>query len=326
LRLHEGARLLLRLDMRILVTGASGFVGAALCRELLARGHAVRGTVRRLAAHAEMPREVEQVLVPDIAGEFDRRNLLEGIDAVVHLAAIAHRTAGEGELRRVNVEAPVRLAEAAAGRIRRFVFMSSIKAHGEDSGASAFSETDALRPEDRYGRSKADAEHALEAVAARSGTELVLVRPPMVYGPGVKANFLRLIRWVDSGLPLPFASVRNRRSLIYVGNLIDAAARAVEHPKARGAFLVSDADVVSTPELVSRIARSLGRPARLLSVPPALLRLSGTLLGRGDEIRRLTGSLVADSSRARRLLDWRPAHTLEEGLLETAAWFKTSPG
>lgn len=312
--------------MRILVTGASGFIGAALCRELLARGHAVRGTVRRLTAQADMPPGMQPALVQDIAGDFDRRNLLEGIDAVVHLAAIAHRAAGEGELRRVNVEAPVRLAEAAAGRARRFVFMSSIKVHGEDSGASAFSEADAHRPEDDYGRSKADAERALEAVAARSGTELVLVRPPIVYGPGVKANFLRLLGWVASGLPLPFAGVRNRRSLIYLGNLIDALARAVEHPKARGAFLVSDAEVVSTPELVSRIARALERPARLLSVPPALLRLSGALVGRGDEIRRLTGSLVADPSRARRLLDWQPPHTLEKGLLETAAWFKTTPG
>ena len=266
---------------------------------------------------------MQQVIVHDIAGEFDRRNLLEGVDAVVHLAAIAHRAAGEGEMRRVNVDAPARLAEAAAGRIRRFVFMSSIKVHGEDSGAGAFSEADAFRPKDLYGRSKADAERALEAVAARSGTELVLVRPPMVYGPGVKANFLRLLRWVASGLPLPFAGVRNQRSLIYLGNLIDVLARALEHPAARGAFLVSDTEVVSTPELASRIGRALGRPARLLSVPPALLQLSGTLLGRGDEIRRLTGSLVADPSRARRLLDWRPPHTLEEGLLETAAWFKT---
>lgn len=312
--------------MHILVTGASGFVGAALCRELLARGHAVRAAMRRLVAATQVPPGMQQILVQDVAGEFDRRDLLKGVDTVVHLAAIAHRAASEEELRRVNVEAPVRLAEAAAGRIRRFVLMSSIKVHGEDSGAGAFSEADAPHPQDQYGRSKADAERALEAVAARSGMELVLVRPPMVYGPRVKANFLRLLGWVASGLPLPFAGVRNRRSLIYLGNLIDVVARAIEHPNARGAFLVSDAEVVSTPELVSRIARALARPARLLPVPPALLRLTGTLLGRGGEIRRLTGSLVADPSRTRMLLDWRPPHSLEEGLLETAAWFKTSRG
>jgi nucleoside-diphosphate-sugar epimerase len=144
-----------------------------------------------------------------------------------------------------------------------------------------------------------------------------------VYGPEVKANFLRLLGWVDSGLPLPFASVRNRRSLIYVGNLVDAIARCAEHPAARGPFLVSDEGPVSTPELVSRIARALERPARLLPAPRALLCVAGTLAGRRDEIRRLTGNLAIDSSRARRLLDWHPPYTLDAGLAETARWFKS---
>ena len=160
--------------------------------------------------------------------------------------------------------------------------------------------------------------------AAQCGIELVIVRPPLVYGPEVKANFLRLLGWVDSGLPLPFASMRNRRSLIYVGNLVDAIARFAEHPAACGPFLVSDDESVSTPELVSRIARALGRPARLLPAPPTLLRMAGMIAGRRDEIRRLTGNLAIDSLRARRLLDWRPPYTLDAGLAQTARWFRSA--
>ncbi|HSQ04363.1 MAG TPA: NAD-dependent epimerase/dehydratase family protein, partial [Burkholderiales bacterium] len=185
---------------------------------------------------------------------------------------------------------------------------------------------DALHAEDVYGRSKIEAEQALAEIAGRSGMELAVIRPPLVYGPEVKANFLRLLVWVDSGLPLPFASVRNRRSLIYVGNLVDAIARCAEHPAARGPFLVSDSETVSTPELVSCIARALDRPARLVPVPPALLRVVGMIAGRREEIRRLTGDLAVDCSRARRLLDWRPPYTLDAGLAETARWFRATHG
>jgi nucleoside-diphosphate-sugar epimerase len=311
--------------MRILVTGASGFVGTALCRELLARGHAVRAALRRRFPPSVVPPRLQQILVPDIGAEFDRRALVDGVDTVVHLAAIAHRSSpDDGELRRVNCDAAVRLAEAAAGSVRRFVFLSSAKVHGEDSGSRAYTEDDALDPQDSYGRSKLEAERALTDTAARCGIELVIVRPPLVYGPGVRANFLRLLGLIDSGLPLPFASVHNRRSLIYLGNLVDAIARFAEHPAARGPFLVGDDESVSTPELVSRIARVLGRPARLLPVPPALLRMAGMIAGRRDEMRRLTGNLAIDSLRARRLLDWRPPYTLDAGLAQTARWFRSA--
>jgi len=310
--------------MRILVTGASGFVGTVLCRELLARGHTVRAAVRRLVPPSAVASQLHQILVPDIAAEFDRRALVDGVGAVVHLAAIAHRSnLDDGEMRRVNCDAAVRLAEAAAGSVRRFIFLSSVKVHGEDSGSGTYAEDDALDPQDSYGRSKLEAERALTETAARMGIELVIVRPPLVYGPGVKANFLRLLGWVDSGLPLPFASVRNRRSLIYVGNLVDAIARLAEHPAARGPFLVSDDESVSTPELVSRIASVLGRSARLLPAPLAFLRMAGMIAGRRDEIRRLTGNLAIDSLRARRLLDWRPPYTLDAGLAQTARWFRS---
>ena len=310
--------------MRVLVTGASGFVGAALCPELLARGHEVRAAVRRRSAPVEGPPGMQQVLVEDIGEEVDWRSLLDGADAVVHLAAIAHRGASEEEIRRINLDGTVRLARAARGIVRRFVFMSSVKVHGEDSGVGAYTESDPTRPEDAYGRSKLEAERSLAELAARSGMELTLLRPPLVYGPGVRANFLRLLRWVDSGLPLPFAGVQNRRSLIYVANLVDAVARCVEHPRALGPFLLSDQETVSTPELVTRAARALERPARLVHVPPAMLRLAGAIAGRGDEIRRLTGSLVIDPSRARSLLDWRPPFSLDQGLAETARWFRAA--
>jgi nucleoside-diphosphate-sugar epimerase len=279
----------------------------------------------RLIPPDAVPPGLHQILIPDIAAEFDRRALVEGVGTVVHLAAIAHRSNQvEREIRRVNCDSVVRLAEAAAGLVGRFIFLSSVKVHGEDSGGGTYGEAGALNPEDSYGRFKLEAERALTDTAARTGMELVMIRPPLVYGPGVKANFLRLLRWVDSGLPLPFASVRNRRSLVYVGNLVDAIARCAEHPAARGPFLVSDEETVSTPELVSRIARALDRPARLFSAPPALLRVAGMIAGRRGEIRRLTGNLAIDSSRARRLLDWRPPYTLDAGLAETARWFKSA--
>jgi UDP-N-acetyl-alpha-D-quinovosamine dehydrogenase len=313
--------------MRILVTGASGFVGTALCRGLLARGHAVRAAARRAIPPGEGLSELRQVAIPDIAAEFDRRALFDGTDVVVHLAAIAHRRGvPDAELRRVNFDATIRLAEAAAGLVRRFVFLSSIKVHGEDSGAEMYKETDPLRPEDSYGRSKLQAEQALTAIAARNRMELVLIRPPIVYGPGVKANFLSLLRWVASGLPLPLASVRNRRSLVYLGNLVEMIARCAVHPSAAGPFLVSDQEIVSTPELILRIGRALGRPARLLPAPPAVLRAIGAITGHLDHIRRLTGNLVADTSKANQVLEWRPPHTLDEGLAETARWFRSLHG
>jgi UDP-glucose 4-epimerase len=154
--------------------------------------------------------------------------------------------------------------------------------------------------------------------------ELVLIRPPLVYGPGVKANFLHLLRWIDSGFPVPLAAVRNRRSLIYLGNLVDAIARCVEHPRALGPFLVSDDEVVSTPQLVAHAARALGRPARLVRVPLGVLRVTGVITGRSGEIRRLTGNLVVDTSRAQRLLEWRPPYTLDDGLAETVRWFRSA--
>lgn len=286
----------------------------------------MRAVVRRPAVPEEIPTEAQQISVSDLAADFDRRALLEGVDVIVHLAAIAHRGASEAEIHRANVDATARLAEAAIGVIRRFVFMSSIKVHGEDSGEGFFAENSPTRPRDAYGRAKLDAERVLGGLAAHGEIELVLLRPPLVYGPGVKANFLSLLRWVDSGVPLPFASLRNRRRLICLGNLIDATARCAEHPGASGPFLLGDDEIVSTPHLLSGVARALGRPVRLFPFPLAGLRLAGAAAGRSDAILSLTGNLVADTSRARQLLGWRPPLTLDEGLVQTARWFRLKHG
>jgi nucleoside-diphosphate-sugar epimerase len=312
--------------VHILVTGASGFIGSALCRALLGRGHAVRAMVRSPGAPEARADGVQQITVPDIAGEFDPSAVLRGVDVAVHLAGVAHRDSDEAQMRRVNVDATRRLAEAAAGSVRRFVFLSSVKVHGEGSGTGAYVEADTCRPEDRYGRSKFEAELALMDIASRTEMEVVLIRPPLVYGPRVRANFLRLLGWIDSGLPLPLAGVRNRRSLVYLGNLVDAIIRCTEHPAARGPFLFADEASVSTPDLVSRIARALGRPARLFSVPSSLLSMAGAITRSRGDIRRLIGNLVVDTSRACRLLDWRPPCTLDEGLDETARWYRSVRG
>lgn len=307
--------------MRIVVTGASGFVGKTLCRVLAARGHTVRAVVRLATPRATTLPELEQIEIRDIAADFDRLALVDGADAVVHLAAVAHRAAEEAAIRCVNVDATLRLAAAAAEKVGRFVFLSSVKVHGEDSGAGTFRETDELLPQDSYGRSKVAAEQALKDLADRNGMDLAVIRPPLVYGPGVKANFLRLLRWIDLGWPLPFAQMRNRRSLIYVDNLAEAIARVVEGDASLGPLLVSDEETVSTPELISRIALALDRPARLVPVPLALLRLAAKLAGQEAAVRRLTGNLVLDVSKARRLLQWRAPVTLDQGLAETARWF-----
>jgi len=312
----------------VVVTGAGGFVGLPLCSLLVRSGADVRAAVRReSAALAELTTDattrgrLRQVVIGDLTTATDWSAALDGAEAVVHLAARVHVAAGPADrdrFREINIDATLRLAEAAArARVRRLVFVSSAKAgNGNEDGAS-----------DPYGWSKAEAERLLGDASRHPGLECVIVRPPLVYGPRVKANFLRLMRLVDSGVPLPLASVANHRSLLFVGNLADALRTCIGHPRAAGrAFTVSDGEDVSTPELIRRIARALGRPARLFPFPVALLRLAGGLAGQRQAIDRLTGDLTIDSSSIRAALGWRAPFSMELGLAETAAWYRAHRG
>jgi nucleoside-diphosphate-sugar epimerase len=257
--------------MRVHVTGASGFIGSHLCPALAAAGHELRASV-------------------------------EGCDAVVHLANIAHTSASPRDLHRVNVEGTLAQAQAAlAAGARRFVYLSSIKAG---------------KPDDAYGRAKSIAEQGLLGLP---GLEAMIMRPPLVYGARVKANFLALLRAVDRGWWLPLASIDNRRSLVYVGNLVDAIVLCLAAPAASRVYAVCDGAPVSTPELCRAIGRALGRPARLFPFPSALLRLAPGLA-------RLAESLEVDDRAIRDELGWRPPFTFEEGLRLTAEWYRARGG
>lgn len=313
--------------MSALITGAHGFVGRHLALATAARGMATRLAVRAAAAAGE-----HTAIVGDIGPATDWSRALEGIDSVVHLAARVHvmnddATDSLTAFRAVNVEGTRRLAaQAALAGVRRFIFLSSVKVNGESTAGRAFNERDAPRPEDPYGVSKHEAEEVLREIAGNTALEVVILRPPLVYGPGVKANFLRMLRWVDRGIPLPLASVNNRRSLVYVGNLIDAILRCLEHPAAAGkTFLVDDGEPVSTAQLLREIGVALDRPVHLLPLPIALLRVAATLARRGDDAARLLGDLVVDGSHLRRTISWQPPFTRQEGLAATAAWFRAGP-
>lgn len=310
----------------IFVTGANGFVGQALCARLReGNDHVVAAVRSREGARGATSTEW---VVGDLAGLPNLSEALADIDCVVHLAARAHvmrdrERDPELAFQRSNVLATRHIAQqAAAAHVKRLIFLSSVKVQGERSSVRPLQETDLPNPLDAYARSKLEAEHALHSVAAETGLEVVIIRPPLIYGAGVKANFLNLTRAVASGLPLPLASVDNRRSLVSVWNLCDLIHRCIAHPGAAGeTFLVADGRDLSTPELVRSLGRALGRPARLFPVPPTLLRIAGRMLGRGDMVERLIGSLQVDRSKAVRQLGWCPPLSIEEGLTRTARWY-----
>lgn len=307
----------------VLVTGATGFVGGEVCRQLLDRGWRVRAALRR---SYELPAEIEPAVVGDIGVDTDWTAALDGVRAVIHLAArvhVMHESASDplGEFRRVNVAGTSRLAtQAATAGVGRLVFVSSIKVNGESTdGRPPFTETDPAAPSDPYGVSKWEAETELLNISATSNLEVAIVRPPLVYGPGVGGNLRRILRAVSSGLPLPFAAVDNRRSLIGVWNLADLLLRVLTHPQAAGeTFLAADTQNLSTPALIRGLAAGMGRPARLFSVPQGLLAAVGRWSGRGAEMNRLCGSLEVNASKARTLLNWEPPVAVEDGLLRTA--------
>jgi len=243
---------------------------------------------------------------------------------VVHLAARAHVMRDRApdplvQYRRINVAGSERLARAAAAAgASRLIYMSSIKVNGDATVNTPFRESGAPAPLDAYGRSKWEAEQALSRIAAETGLGVTVLRPPLIYGPGVKGSMARLLRWIERGWPLPFASIVNRRSLIYLENIIDATLAVMYHPAPGRTYLVSDAHDLSTPKLIRALARGLGKPPRLLAFPPSLLRLAGACTGQLDAVGRLVGSLQIDASRIGAELGWRPAHDPEQGLILTA--------
>lgn len=319
---------------RILLTGANGFVGRRTSSALEAAGYRVRHALRSTPRNEMLTCQdqgLKLVTVGDIGPGTSWEEALSGVDAVVHLAARVHvmndtHADPLAEFRRVNVGGTETLARAAARLgVRRLVFVSSIKVNGEATVDVPFSEQSTPAPVDPYGISKWEAEQALLEVAAATGLEVVIVRPPLMYGPGVKANFLRLVRAVARGAPLPLGLVQNRRSLLFVDNLADAIVHCVRHPSAAGnTFLISDGAPVSSADLVRSIGRALGKYPRLLPIPPSWLRLVGRAFGREDVVRRLLSSLVVDDRRIRDVLQWSPPYTAEQGLAETVDWWRFS--
>ncbi|MDB4835590.1 SDR family oxidoreductase [Gammaproteobacteria bacterium] len=307
---------------KILITGVNGFVGSALCMEAVARGFDVRGATRNVC---DSPISFENIAVGDINADTEWHSALMNCDVVIHLAARVHimsETVDDSlsEFRLVNTTGTECLARCAAtSGVKRLVYVSSIKVNGEETSDDvAFCEQDQPNPQEAYGISKWEAEQALHRVAAETGMEVVIVRPPLVYGPGVKGNFAQMLRVVTMGIPLPFAGVKNQRELIYVGNLVDALITCATHPAAAGnTYLVGDGESVSTPYLLRGLAKASGVSSRVFAWPVGLLKLMGALLGKADQVERLFGSLQVDSSKIRRELGWEPPYRLQEGLNKT---------
>lgn len=304
---------------KVLITGANGFVGTALCKALTEQGTPFTACVRQRAGSGFSAPAVFET--GDLSDEIDWAPALVGCSVVVHLAARVHMmreqaSAADAAYRSMNVDATMRLAEQAAAQgVRRFVFVSSVKVNGERTLGQPFRSDDVPAPEDPYGRSKLEAEQALQHLSARTGMELVIVRPPLVYGPGVRANFLQLMQLVKTGVPLPFGGIRNRRSMVALGNLVDFLMLCARHPSAAGAtWMVSDNHDLSLPQLVTKIAEAMGRRPRLLPVPPGVLAAGAALVGRRATAGRLLDSLQVDVSPALERLGWMPPLDVETGI------------
>jgi UDP-glucose 4-epimerase len=314
------------MSARIAVTGANGFVGRALSRVLLGQGWEVVGVVRRDAVcEPGVICKTVDLLDTTVSDTFSE------CAVVIHLAARVHVMRDDAAdplaaFRAVNVDAALQIARVAlSAGVRRFVFMSSIKALADTDNGHPLKESDECHPRDPYGVSKAEAEVALQDFGERTGMEIVIVRSPLVYGPEVRANFLSLADAIAKGWPLPIGAVHARRSLCFIDNLASATALCASHPRAAGElFHVTDGDDPSVAELARLLGRYLGRPARLVPIPVAWLLLAGRLTGRLPQVERLTGSLQVDSSHIRAVLGWNPPVALDAGLAATAAWYRSS--
>jgi len=315
---------------RVLVTGANGFVGSQMCQQLLQCGFSVRAVVRRVPALTLDDPRLEYVPVGDLLHFANWAELLRGTDAIVHLIARTHITdefgmAAMQEYRRTNVDLTRRLAKAAAREgVSRFVYMSSIKAVGNGS-EETYSEQTECRPEDSYGKSKLEAEQTLEETLHSSrNCGFTILRPPLIYGPQVQGNFLRLLQLVARGLPLP--GVSNARSMVHVENLVQATELCLRSPQAANRmFHVADPEAISTSQLIESMAEGLERPARLIPLPKFLLRGMGQVTGKTEEIKRLAGSLTVSTARITSELSWQPKYTTHKGVIATSQAYRASP-
>ncbi len=305
--------------MPMLITGVTGFVGQALLNKSVQCGFPVRGALRK---PGNISGNFQPIVIGEINGETVWSNAFQDVDVVIHLAARVHIMHDDSsdpltEFRAVNTAGTAHLARsAAAAGVKRFVYVSSIKVNGEAThGTHKFAESDQPAPQDPYGISKCEAEQALQHIAQEAGLEVVIVRPPLVYGAGVKGNFAQMLKVISKSVPLPFASIKNLRSFIYVDNLADALIVCATHPDAAGqTYLVSDGEDISTPDLLRQLAAAMHVPSRLFPCPPGLLRCAGSLLGKSAQVERLLGSLQVDSGKIRRELNWQPGYTLRQGL------------
>ena len=312
--------------MKILVTGANGFIGTQLSETLANSGHEVRCTARSISPNNPITREM---ITCDLESADSLDHLTTGCDAIVHLAGRAHvmsddPATSESLYLSANVDVTRRLAQSAARTgVKRMILMSSVKVNGDLTTIdSPFTSQDAPNPKDSYGRSKTQAEQTLWDVASTSALEGVVIRPPLVYGPGVRANFASLIGIVDRGIPLPLGSIQNKRSFVSVDNLIDCIAIALQSPNAGGqTFLVSDGQDLSTPELIRSIASSLHKSPILFSFPPALLKLAATTAGKRSAYDRLCGSLTVDIASTKQKLSWTPPFTVQDSMQQTVDAF-----
>lgn len=318
-------------DGLVLVTGANGFVGSALCKAL-SRRFLVRGAV-------QIPGEGSSFCVTDLvtgclSADFDWTNALVGVSVVVHCAARVHVMSEKAadplaEFRRVNVEGTLRLArQAAEAGARRFVFISSIGVNGCSTSTQAFAAGGDVAPHTPYAVSKNEAENGLQSLATETGMEVVVIRPPLIYGPNAPGNFFSLMKWLASGIPLPLGGiVENRRSFVFIDNLVDLLITCIDHPSAANqTFLVSDGEDLSTTALLRSVAAALGRPARLIPVPAGVIMLAARLVGRPGIAQRLCGSLQVDIGKTRELLGWTPPISVDEGLRRTAAYWLATQG
>lgn len=313
------------------VTGANGFVGRALCAEAVKRGKAVRGITRTPCI---LPPGVENVVVGNVDGDTRWADALAGCDVIVHLAARVHIMHDKSrdplaEFRRINTQGTVRLAQSAVDAgVRRLVNVSSIGVNGSSTvGNKVFTDQDKPDPHNPYSLSKWEAEQALQGIQQLGSIEIITVRPPLIYGPGVGGNFLRLLGAVHRGIPLPLWATKNSRDLLYVGNLSDFLIVCAYHPSASGhTYMVSDGTPVSTNVLLRGLAVALDVRSRLFPVPPYLLHAVGMMTGYTAEFERLLSSLRVDSSKVQRELGWFPPFSLQQGLQATADWYRSESG